>query len=39
VLGVPLATAKSRVFFARREVIARAAADPCLAALIEEIET
>jgi len=27
------------VFFARREVIARAAADPCLAALVEEIET
>jgi len=39
VLGVSVATAKSRVFFARREVIARAAADPCLAALIEEIET
>jgi RNA polymerase sigma-70 factor (ECF subfamily) len=38
VLGVPLATAKSRVFFARREVIARAAADPCLAALLEEIK-
>lgn len=39
VLGVSVATAKSRVFFARREVIARAAADSCLAALIEEIKT
>jgi RNA polymerase sigma-70 factor (ECF subfamily) len=39
VLGISVQAAKSRVFFARREVIARSAADPCLAALIEEIET
>jgi RNA polymerase sigma-70 factor (ECF subfamily) len=39
VLGISVQAAKSRVFFARREVITRAAADPCLAALIEEIET
>jgi RNA polymerase sigma-70 factor (ECF subfamily) len=39
VLGVSVQAAKSRVFFARQEVIARAATDPCLAALIEEIKT
>ena len=39
VLDISVEAAKSRVFFARREVIARAAADPCLAALVEEIET
>jgi RNA polymerase sigma-70 factor, ECF subfamily len=39
VLGISVQAAKSRVFFARREVIARAAADPRLAAWIEEIET
>ena len=39
VLDISVEAAKSRVFFARREVIARAAADPCLAALLEEIGT
>jgi RNA polymerase sigma-70 factor (ECF subfamily) len=39
VLGVSIQAAKSRVFFARRELLARAAADPLLAALKEEIES
>ena len=39
VLGVSVQAAKSRVFFARRELLARAAADPRLASLKEEIES
>jgi RNA polymerase sigma-70 factor, ECF subfamily len=39
VLEITPEAAKSRVFFARREVLARAAAEPGLAAWIEEVST